>query len=99
MVTFFTWQSYRVVVPLIIQNEDEKDSEKMASHFLEILQCPLHDVELQRLAAGDWLTLCEEMLRKAMELLEPCTPSGLVKAIAEASPNCRWTQGYNMGKN
>lgn len=66
----------------MIQNEEEKDTEKLAAHFLEILKCPLHDVELQRLATGDWLTLCEEMLRKAMELLEPSTPSGLVKCFS-----------------
>lgn len=61
------------------QDEELEASEGSTREFLDLLESPLHDLELKKTSPANWLAECEQVLQQAGELLDPsASSSGLV---------------------
>ncbi|KAG0563913.1 hypothetical protein KC19_8G069000 [Ceratodon purpureus] len=59
------------------QGEGFEELESATWEFLELLESPLHDLELKNAFATNWLAHCEQALQHAGEVVDPSAPSGL----------------------
>ncbi|XP_024383426.1 aberrant root formation protein 4 [Physcomitrium patens] len=63
------------------QDEQIEDSERSAREFLDLLESPLHDLELRKSSPANWLAQCDQVLQQAVKLLDPSSLSGLPPAF------------------
>ncbi|KAG0597838.1 hypothetical protein M758_12G024400 [Ceratodon purpureus] len=60
------------------QDEGFEESASSTREFLDLLESPLHDLELKKSSPTNWLAQCEQALQQAGELVDPSASSGLV---------------------